>query len=469
MFEIAANLPRLKRIGLVRVANLTDPAIFALAERTTLERIHLSYCENVTVAAVHFLLTRLHRLNHLSLTGVPAFRRPDLQHFCRPPPKDFNLHQRSTFCVYSGKGVHELRRHLIALSNTEFVAQIPRTGLGFNPHTHAAHMHHFAAQAAMGNLIGFQSHQQHQIVPTVGQLIAQPSADEDALDEAEDDEDGDDDEDDDDEEVRPVQREPRRHFNPPTSTSGMRLPHTPPEPSGSSPRAGSNGLPPNASGSTPQLDWQSVIIRHNMIMANSPDNPGPPAGLVDGVAPRRFLPGHGMFLDQYEALVRQNAMAAGISDELYPAIKMFIDRDSRFDERSMTALYQRVTRWQQDELNPSVSAAAGSSSARAGVTGSNVAESSSIARPPRPTPPPPTWAYTHPTSTFALQRYPQVAIELARRADHYASRTPSQPVQAGQDAHMRDASAEPANYEQQSGSRERRGTIKQSDFADRQV
>lgn len=79
---------------------------------TTLERIHLSYCENVTVPAIFWLLQRLNRLTHLSLTGVPAFRKSELQKMCRPPPKDFNQHQRSAFCVYSGKGVHELRKFL---------------------------------------------------------------------------------------------------------------------------------------------------------------------------------------------------------------------------------------------------------------------------------------------------------------------------------------------------------------------
>ncbi|ORY61188.1 hypothetical protein BCR35DRAFT_270801, partial [Leucosporidium creatinivorum] len=112
VFELATNLPRLKRIGLVRVANITDQAIYALHARTSLERIHLSYCENISVLAVHELLARLPRLTHLSLTGVPAFRRPDLQMWCRQPPRDFNSHQRATFCVYSGKGVHELRKAL---------------------------------------------------------------------------------------------------------------------------------------------------------------------------------------------------------------------------------------------------------------------------------------------------------------------------------------------------------------------
>ena len=88
MEELAANLPKLRRIGLVRVAGLTDRAIYALVDRyTSLERVHLSYCEHISVPAIFWLLQRLDRLTHLSLTGVPAFRRPELQAMCRPPPK----------------------------------------------------------------------------------------------------------------------------------------------------------------------------------------------------------------------------------------------------------------------------------------------------------------------------------------------------------------------------------------------
>jgi hypothetical protein len=36
--------------------------------------------------AIHFLLQKLHKLTHLSLTGIPAFRKPELQQFCRLPP-----------------------------------------------------------------------------------------------------------------------------------------------------------------------------------------------------------------------------------------------------------------------------------------------------------------------------------------------------------------------------------------------
>lgn len=46
-----AELPRLKRIGLVKCSEITSEAIFALIEKNavqyTLERIHLSYCTNL--------------------------------------------------------------------------------------------------------------------------------------------------------------------------------------------------------------------------------------------------------------------------------------------------------------------------------------------------------------------------------------------------------------------------------------
>lgn len=103
VFELSA-LPKLRRIGLVRVNNLTDEAIYSLAERhATLERIHLSYCDQISVMAIHFLLQKLHKLTHLSLTGVPAFRQTELQKFCRdPPPVTTYLccidYQLTTFC-----------------------------------------------------------------------------------------------------------------------------------------------------------------------------------------------------------------------------------------------------------------------------------------------------------------------------------------------------------------------------------
>lgn len=65
------------------------------------------------------MLQSLPRVTHLSLTGVTAFRKQALQRFCRTPPKDYNEHQRRSFCVFSGRGVQELRRWLRSLNRHE--------------------------------------------------------------------------------------------------------------------------------------------------------------------------------------------------------------------------------------------------------------------------------------------------------------------------------------------------------------
>lgn len=103
MFELA-SLQKLRRVGLVRVNNLTDQALYALGERhATLERIHLSYCDQISVLAVHFLLQKLPKLTHLSLTGVSSFRRHELQRFCRSPPQ-------VRFCSYTDAIIPRLSR-----------------------------------------------------------------------------------------------------------------------------------------------------------------------------------------------------------------------------------------------------------------------------------------------------------------------------------------------------------------------
>lgn len=122
VFELS-HLPKLRRIGLVKCALITDQAIYALIENRvvqhTLERVHLSYCVNLTVPAVLELVNSCFRLTHLSLTGVPAFLRPEVQQFCRQAPKEFTPHQRQVFCVFSGKGVKDLKQYL----NSTVIAQ----------------------------------------------------------------------------------------------------------------------------------------------------------------------------------------------------------------------------------------------------------------------------------------------------------------------------------------------------------
>ncbi|VUC21700.1 unnamed protein product [Clonostachys rosea] len=128
-----ALLPKLKRIGLVKCNSITDDSVNALAGAAyrpvlrrdangvlvhgeyytpSLERVHLSYCVNLTLKSIIRLLNSCPRLTHLSLTGVAAFQRDEFQPFCRPAPQEFTQHQRNVFCVFSGNMVSDFRRFL---------------------------------------------------------------------------------------------------------------------------------------------------------------------------------------------------------------------------------------------------------------------------------------------------------------------------------------------------------------------
>lgn len=111
-----ANLPKLRRIGLVKCGLITDNGIIELVrrrgEQDCLERVHLSYCTKLTLGPIYLLLKTCPRLTHLSLTGIAAFLRREITQYCREPPPDFNEYQKSLFCVFSGNGVNQLRNHL---------------------------------------------------------------------------------------------------------------------------------------------------------------------------------------------------------------------------------------------------------------------------------------------------------------------------------------------------------------------
>ncbi|KAL2135330.1 hypothetical protein VTI74DRAFT_8983 [Chaetomium olivicolor] len=147
-----ATLPKLKRIGLVKCANITDASVIALANanrrprmrkdafgnivvteystsHSCLERVHLSYCTNLTTESIIRLLNSCPRLTHLSLTGVQAFLREDLEDFSRTAPPEFTDHQRSVFCVFSGQGVVNLRRHFNKMRAAEMSELAARHGL----------------------------------------------------------------------------------------------------------------------------------------------------------------------------------------------------------------------------------------------------------------------------------------------------------------------------------------------------
>jgi F-box and leucine-rich repeat protein GRR1 len=144
--QALATLPRLKRIGLVKCLNITDEAIDALTKQprmaASLERVHLSYCIKLSEQSIRRLLNFCPRLNHLSLTHVPAFLRPDFQRFRRIPPKNFTPQQQNVFCVFSGKGVKDLKVYLNEIMTTDFLPQSnstlnddPATTAPLFPHT----------------------------------------------------------------------------------------------------------------------------------------------------------------------------------------------------------------------------------------------------------------------------------------------------------------------------------------------
>lgn len=111
-----ATLQKLRRIGLVKCNLITDGGILELVrrrgEQDCLERVHLSYCTNLTIGPIFLLLKNCPKLTHLSLTGISAFLRREITQYCRDPPPDFNETQKSSFCVFSGQGVNQLRNHL---------------------------------------------------------------------------------------------------------------------------------------------------------------------------------------------------------------------------------------------------------------------------------------------------------------------------------------------------------------------
>ncbi|KAF8195713.1 hypothetical protein K438DRAFT_1826393 [Mycena galopus ATCC 62051] len=108
-----AELRGIRRLSLVRVHKLTDMAVFALAEHAVdLERLNLSYCDRLTLEASHLLLKRLVRLQSLSATGIPSFKRKGVVRFSDAPPADYDADQRAAYHVFNGEGVSGLRKFL---------------------------------------------------------------------------------------------------------------------------------------------------------------------------------------------------------------------------------------------------------------------------------------------------------------------------------------------------------------------
>ncbi|KAF5358951.1 hypothetical protein D9758_004745 [Tetrapyrgos nigripes] len=112
VFELS-GLESLRRLSLVRVQKLTDIALFSLAEHATaLERLYVSYCDHLSLDAIHLLVKKLGRLQHLAATGVPSLRRKGIQRFSDEPPPDYDADHRAVYRVFSGARIEGVRNFL---------------------------------------------------------------------------------------------------------------------------------------------------------------------------------------------------------------------------------------------------------------------------------------------------------------------------------------------------------------------
>lgn len=140
------------------------------------------------------------KLTHLSLTGVEAFLRSDLEKFCRdaPPgqlhpfhlkkcvvltrfPTDFNQHQRNAFCVFSGPGVTGLRRYLnteartrLTLARMEEAEEAEEVAMRAAGHAaeQAAYMLHRDEDLVMTGLMSAATLESEGLAGTEGQVEA---------------------------------------------------------------------------------------------------------------------------------------------------------------------------------------------------------------------------------------------------------------------------------------------------------
>jgi F-box and leucine-rich repeat protein GRR1 len=115
----------------VRVQKLTDIGIYALVEHAKqLEDLHISYCDGLSLDAIHLLLKEVGTLQHLVATGVLSLRRKGIKRFSDPAPsvrltacyiccaryifnsKGWDDDQQAAFRVFSGDNVARVGRFL---------------------------------------------------------------------------------------------------------------------------------------------------------------------------------------------------------------------------------------------------------------------------------------------------------------------------------------------------------------------
>jgi len=101
-----ATLPSLRRLSLVQLRKLTDNAVYFLAEQTpTLERLHLSHCDGLSLDSIHHVIGKLPELVHLSATGIPALTRPGVERFSERPAQDSPPDNQELFRVFTNEKI----------------------------------------------------------------------------------------------------------------------------------------------------------------------------------------------------------------------------------------------------------------------------------------------------------------------------------------------------------------------------
>ena len=105
-FILLSNFKRLKRLGVVKCMKLDDYTLLKFLAKTAaqLERVHLSYCPQLTAFSILELLRRNSKLQHLSVSGIPAIQSllPEIRVFSRPAPYEFTSEQTISFAIFSG-------------------------------------------------------------------------------------------------------------------------------------------------------------------------------------------------------------------------------------------------------------------------------------------------------------------------------------------------------------------------------
>ncbi|KAI0082534.1 RNI-like protein [Panus rudis PR-1116 ss-1] len=104
------SLPFLRRLSVISLHNLTDNAIFFLAEHAqNLARVHLSQCPQISLEAFQAMIKKLVKLEHVHACGIPSLKRVGIKRFSKVAPRGYDRRFQGPFRVFEGNAIDELR------------------------------------------------------------------------------------------------------------------------------------------------------------------------------------------------------------------------------------------------------------------------------------------------------------------------------------------------------------------------